>query len=92
MRKFRSIDYFRKVAPEHTSGSILGGIMSILCTFTIGALILGELNDFQQPKVSRMSFVHPTSMDGKSEDALQFNLTFFGLPCELLEVEAENSF
>lgn len=30
MRAFKNLDYFRKIAPEHTKPTVVGGIISIL--------------------------------------------------------------
>lgn len=30
MRAFKNLDYFRKIAPEHTKPTVLGGLISIL--------------------------------------------------------------
>jgi hypothetical protein len=30
MRAFKSLDYFRKIAPEHTKPTVIGGIVSLL--------------------------------------------------------------
>lgn len=30
MRTFKNLDYFRKVSPEHTRATVIGGLISIL--------------------------------------------------------------
>ena len=30
MRAFKNLDYFRKISPEHTKPTLIGGIVSIL--------------------------------------------------------------
>lgn len=30
MRAFKNLDYFRKISPEHTKPSVIGGLISVL--------------------------------------------------------------
>ena len=30
MRAFKNLDYFRKIAPEHTKPTVVGGLVSLL--------------------------------------------------------------
>jgi hypothetical protein len=46
MRAFKNLDYFRKVSPEHTRPTVVGGIVSVLSLASIMALFLLEVKEF----------------------------------------------
>jgi hypothetical protein len=51
MRAFKNLDYFRKVAPEHTRPTAIGGIVSVLSLASIMALFFLEVNEYVKPHI-----------------------------------------
>jgi hypothetical protein len=49
MRAFKNLDYFRKVSPEHTKPTVIGGIVSILSLTAIMMLALFEIGEYLKP-------------------------------------------
>lgn len=90
MRAFKNLDYFRKIAPEHTKPTVLGGLISILSLtvriqmFTVFQTILTlfyyELTDFVKPKISKDTFI---ASDPNEEKFVSMNLdiSFYSVPC-----------
>jgi len=49
MRAFKNLDYFRKVSPEHTKPTVIGGIVSILSLTAIMMLSVFEIGEYLKP-------------------------------------------
>lgn len=51
MRSFKNLDYFRKVSPEHTKPTVIGGIVSLLSLTAILMLFCFELSEYAKPQI-----------------------------------------
>ena len=45
MRMFKNLDYFRKIAPEHTKPTVIGGIISVMSLSVISIKTTLSLNN-----------------------------------------------
>lgn len=51
MRAFKNLDYFRKVSPEHTKPTVIGGLVSLLSLSAILMLFCLELGEYAKPAI-----------------------------------------
>jgi hypothetical protein len=51
MRAFKNLDYFRKVSPEHTKPTVIGGLVSVLSLTAIMMLGVFEVNEYVKPHI-----------------------------------------
>jgi hypothetical protein len=57
MRAFKNLDYFRKVSPEHTKPTVVGGLISIASMTVIAILAFYEINEFVKPHIKKDTFI-----------------------------------
>jgi hypothetical protein len=57
MRAFKNLDYFRKVSPEHTKPTVIGGLVSIASMTVIALLAFYEINEFLKPHIKKDTFI-----------------------------------
>lgn len=57
MRNFKNLDYFRKVSPEHTKPTVIGGIVSVLSLTAIMMLAIYEVNEYVKPHIKKDTFI-----------------------------------
>ena len=57
MRVLKNLDYFRKVAPEHTKPTGVGGIVSLLSLASILMLFCFEVSEYTKPKIIKDTFI-----------------------------------
>jgi hypothetical protein len=57
MRNFKNLDYFRKVSPEHTKPTVIGGIVSVLSLTAILMLAIYEVNEYVKPHIKKDTFI-----------------------------------
>jgi hypothetical protein len=57
MRSLKNFDYFRKVSPEHTKPTVIGGIVSFLSLTAILMLFLFEVTEYVKPKIQKDTFI-----------------------------------
>jgi hypothetical protein len=57
MRAFKNLDYFRKVSPEHTKPTVIGGLVSLLSLSAIMMLFCLELGDYAKPSIQKDTFI-----------------------------------
>jgi len=57
MRTFKSFDYFRKVSPEHTKPTVIGGLVSVLSLTAIMMLSFYEINEYVKPHIQKDTFI-----------------------------------
>jgi hypothetical protein len=57
MRAFKNLDYFRKVSPEHTKPTVIGGLVSIASMTVIGLLAFYEITEFLKPHIKKDTFI-----------------------------------
>ena len=57
MRNFKNLDYFRKVSPEHTKPTVIGGIVSVLSLTAILMLVIYEVNEYVKPHIKKDTFI-----------------------------------
>ena len=57
MRNFKNLDYFRKVSPEHTKPTVIGGIVSVLSLTAILMLSIYEVNEYVKPHIKKDTFI-----------------------------------
>jgi hypothetical protein len=53
----KNLDYFRKVSPEHTKPTVIGGLVSIASMTVIGLLAFYEINEFLKPHIKKDTFI-----------------------------------
>jgi hypothetical protein len=51
MRQFKNLDYFRKVSPEHTKPTVIGGLVSLLSLTAILMLFVFEVSEYVKPHI-----------------------------------------
>jgi len=57
MRVFKNLDYFRKVSPEHTKPTLVGGLVSIASMLVILGLTFYEVKEFIKPHIKKDTFI-----------------------------------
>lgn len=57
MRVFKNLDYFRKVSPEHTKPTVIGGLVSLASMAVILVLTFYEVNEFIKPHIKKDTFI-----------------------------------
>jgi hypothetical protein len=57
MRAFKNLDYFRKVSPEHTKPTVIGGLISIASLSVIALLSFYEITEFVKPHIKKDTFI-----------------------------------
>lgn len=57
MRAFKNLDYFRKVSPEHTKPTVIGGLISIASLTLILMLFFFELGEYAKPQIQKDTFI-----------------------------------
>jgi hypothetical protein len=57
MRAFKNLDYFRKVSPEHTKPTVIGGLISIASLTVILILTCYEVNEYVKPHIKKDTFI-----------------------------------
>ncbi len=57
MRNFKNLDYFRKVSPEHTKPTVIGGIVSVLSLISILMLAIYEVNEYVKQHIKKDTFI-----------------------------------
>lgn len=57
MRAFKNLDYFRKVSPEHTKPTVIGGLVSLASLTVIFLLAFYEINEYLRPHIKKDTFI-----------------------------------
>ena len=57
MRVFKNFDYFRKVSPEHTKPTVIGGLVSLASLTVILLLTFFEVKEFVKPHIKKDTFI-----------------------------------
>lgn len=85
MRAFKNLDYFRKISPEHSKPTVIGGLVSMMCMASISALVYFELNKFWVPEISKESYI---AHDAKAAQhvGLNIDIDFFNVPCWMIDI------
>ena len=85
--KEMGFDFYRTLPEDLKEASVLGGIFSIIGSFSIMLLVILELNDFLS--MSHKMFI---GMDEREDDMLYINLnmSLHRIPCQHLAVDVSD--
>lgn len=90
MRAFKNLDYFRKVSPEHTRPTAIGGIVSVLSLASIMALFFLEVNEYVKPHIQKDTFIAQDPHEGQFV-TMNIDITFPNAPCYMIDIEVASS-
>ena len=90
MRAFKNLDYFRKVSPEHTKPTVIGGLVSILSLTAIMMLGVYEVNEYVRPHIQKHTFVAQDPHQGQFV-TMNIDVTFPHAPCYLIDLDIASS-
>jgi len=90
MRTFKSFDYFRKVSPEHTKPTVIGGLISVLSLTAILMLSMYEVNEYVKPHIQKDTFIAQDPHQGQFV-TMNIDVTFPNAPCYLIDLEIASS-
>lgn len=90
MRAFKNLDYFRKVSPEHTKPTVIGGLVSILSMSAILMLAFYEVNEYVKPHIKKDTFIAQDPHPGQYL-TMNIDITFPNAPCYMIDVDVASS-
>ncbi len=90
MRTFKSFDYFRKVSPEHTKPTVIGGLVSVLSLTAIMMLSFYEINEYVKPHIQKDTFIAQDPHQGQYV-TMNIDVTFPNAPCYLIDLDIASS-
>ncbi len=90
MRNFKNLDYFRKVSPEHTKPTVIGGIVSVLSLTAILMLSIYEVNEYVKPHIKKDTFIAQDPHQGQYV-TMNIDVTFPNAPCYLIDLDVASS-
>eukprot|EP00347_Sterkiella_histriomuscorum_P011402 403372594 len=94
MRVFKNLDYFRKVAPEHTKPTVIGGLVSICSLSVILMLFCYEINDYLKLNIKKDTYIGALDRQpGVDVEFINMNLdiTFPHVPCFMIDVDQRST-
>jgi len=86
MRVFKNLDYFRKVSPEHTRPTVIGGLVSLCSLTVILVLFCYEVNDYLRTKIKKDTYIATDPHEGDFI-SMNIDITFPHAPCFLIDIE-----
>jgi hypothetical protein len=90
MRAFKNLDYFRKVSPEHTKPTVIGGLISLASLTVIFLLTFFEINEYVKPHIKKDTFIAQDPHQGQFV-TMNLDITFPNAPCYMIDLDIASS-
>jgi len=90
-RTVPSVDFYQRVPRDLTEATTLGAMMSLSCIFIMAVLFLSETIAFARSTIETSISVDDIEINTSPQIRLNFDLSFYALPCEYLSVDVLDS-